>query len=174
VKAAPSYKLQATSVNPPSATMASMQPSQGTGDIGELMQAYAEDAVRSAGQHKIILDYSERSLDDVERLLGELREEMHSGFSSSSQTEEQRLDEMSRAWGAYLGEVVRRRFGGEWAIEKYPAGDFLIVTLNVNGAKLFPAMKIHKRLTEGADENLLSFYRSVRTRLEARPGRSLQ
>jgi hypothetical protein len=154
--------------------MASMQPSQETGDIGALMQGYAEDAVRSARQHKIILDYSERSLDDVERLLSELHEEMHSGFSSSSQTEEQRLDEMSRVWGGYLGEVVRRRFGGEWTIEKYPAGDYLIVTLNVNGAKLFPAMKVHKRLTDGADENLILFYRNVRTRLEARPDSRIQ
>jgi hypothetical protein len=154
--------------------MAFMQPSQDTGDIAQIMQAYAEDAVRTARRHKVILDYSEQSLDDVERLLGELHDEMHSGSSSSSQREEQRLDEISRVWGGYFGEVVRRRFGGEWTIEKYPAGDFLIVTLNVNGAKLFPAMKVHKRLTDGADEDLLSFYRNVRTRLEARPDSSIQ
>ena len=66
--------------------------------------------------------------------------------------------------------MVRRRFGGEWTIEKYPAGDFLIVNLNVNGAKLFLAMKIHRRLTDGAAENILLFYRSVRERLAVRPG----
>ena len=136
-----------------------------------MMQAYAEDAVRAARQHKVNLDYSERSLEEVERLLGELHDELHSELASSS---EQELDEMSRLWGGYFGEVVRRRFGGEWAIEKYPAGDFLIVTLNVNGAKLFPAMKIHKRLTGGADENLLLFYRNVRARLETRPGGNVQ
>ena len=81
---------------------------------------------------------------------------------------------MSRVWGGYLGEVVRRRFGGEWTIEKYPAGDFLIVTLNVNGARLFPAMKVYKRLTEGADENLLVFYKNVRARLEALPSGKVQ
>src|SRR5262245_42301533 len=110
--------------------MVSVQPSQHAGDIGEMMQAYAEDAVRAARQRNVNLDYSEQSVEEVERLLGELHEEMHSCSSSSSQTEEQRLDEISRVWGGYLGEVVRRRFGGEWTIEKYPTGDFLIVTLN--------------------------------------------
>jgi len=143
-----------------------MQPTHETGDIGQMMRAYAEDAVRAARQQNVNLDYSEQSLEHLERLLAEL--------SSSLQPTEQRLDEMSRTWGGYLGEVVRRRFGGEWTIEKYPAGDFLIVTLNVNGAKLFPSMKIHKRLTEGASENLLLFYRTVRTRLEARPGGGIQ
>ena len=87
---------------------------------------------------------------------------------------ENRVDELARVWGGYLGEVVRRRFGGEWTVEKYPAGDFLIVTLNVNGAKLFPAMKIHKRLTNGAADDLLAFYRNVRARLEVLPGGKVQ
>ena len=148
-----------------------------------MMQAYADDAVRAARQQNIHLDYSEQSLEAVEHLMGTLHDELQHSSSRSSvlQTENEagpkrgnQLDEIARTWGGYLGEVVRRRFGGEWTIEKYPAGDFLIVTLNVNGAKLFPAMKIHKRLTDGASENLLYFYRNVRTRLEAQPGGKLQ
>src|SRR5215471_9173438 len=138
--------------------MASMQSSQDAGDIAQIMQAYAEDAVRTARQHHVNLDYSEQSLEEVEGLLGQLHDELENGphatGSSNAQSTQEGLDEMSRMWGGYLGEVVRRRFGGEWTIEKYPAGDFLIVTLNVNGAKLFPAMKVHKRLTEGDSENL--------------------
>jgi hypothetical protein len=158
--------------------MASMQPSQDAGDIGTMMQSYAEDAVRMARQFHVELDYTEQSLEQVERLLGQLHDELQSGNAVESaaapQLDQQRVDEMSRVWGGYLGEVVRRRFGGEWTIEKYPAGDFLIVTLNVNGAKVFPAMKIHKRLTHGAAENLLSFYQNVRVRLEAKPGGKVQ
>ncbi len=143
-----------------------------------MMQAYAEDAVRMARQFHVELDYTEQSLERVERLLGQLHDELQNGNTADStaapQLDQQRVDEMSRIWGGYLGEVVRRRFGGEWTIEKYPAGDFLIVTLNVNGAKVFPAMKIHKRLTNGAAENLLSFYQNVRVRLEAQPGGKVQ
>jgi len=143
-----------------------------------MMQAYAEDAVRMARQFNVDLDYTEQSLEQVERLLGQLHDELQNGNMADSaaapQLDQQRMDEMSRIWGGYLGEVVRRRFGGEWTIEKYPAGDFLIVTLNVNGAKVFPAMKIHKRLTNGAADNLLAFYQNVRVRLEAKPGGKVQ
>jgi len=131
-----------------------------------------------ARQFNVELDYTEQSLEQVEQLLGQLHDELQNGNMIDSaappQLDQQNVDEMSRIWGGYLGEVVRRRFGGEWTIEKYPAGDFLIVTLNVNGAKVFPAMKIHKRLTNGAADDLLLFYRNVRDRLEAKPGGKVQ
>ena len=133
-----------------------------------MMQGLAEQAVRLAREFKINLDYSERSLEEVERLLARFHDELTSANPGS------KLEEMSKIWGGYLGEVVRRRFGGEWSIEKYPAGDFLIVTLNVNGARLFPSMKVHKRLTEGSSENIWSFYQSVRAKLEAKPGAKVQ
>ena len=132
-----------------------------------MMQDLAEQAVRLGREFKIILDYSEGSLEEVERLLGRFHDEI-SGSGAG------KLDEMSKIWGGYLGEVVRRRFGGEWSIEKYPAGDFLIVTLNVKGARLFPSMKVHKRLTEGSRENIWSFYQAVRPKLEAQPGAKVQ
>ena len=133
-----------------------------------MMQAFAEQAVHLGREFKINLDYSEGSLEQVERLLARFHDELTSANPGS------KLEEMAKIWGGYLGEVVRRRFGGEWSIEKYPAGDFLIVTLNVNGARLFPSMKVHKRLTEGSSENIWSFYQSVRAKLEAKPGAKVQ
>ena len=133
-----------------------------------MMQAFAEQAVHLGREFKINLDYSEGSLEQVERLLARFHDELTSANPGS------KLEEMAKIWGGYLGEVVRRRFGGEWSIEKYPAGDFLIVTLNVNGARLFPSMKVHKRLTEGSNENIWSFYQSVRAKLEAQPGAKVQ
>ena len=133
-----------------------------------MMQAFAEQAVRLGREFKINLDYSEGSLEEVERLLARFHDELTSANAGS------KLEEMAKIWGGYLGEVVRRRFGGEWSIEKYPAGDFLIVTLNVNGARLFPSMKVHKRLTEGSNENIWNFYQSVRAKLQAQPGAKVQ
>ena len=133
-----------------------------------MMQGFAEQAVRLGREFEIKLDYSERSLEEVERLLARFHDELTSANPGS------KLEEMSKIWGGYLGEVVRRRFGGEWSIDKYPAGDFLIVSLNVNGARLFPSMKVHKRLTEGSSENIWSFYQAVRAKLEAQPGAKVQ
>ena len=132
-----------------------------------MMQAFAEQAVRLGREFKVNLDYSERSLEEVERLLARFQDEISSSDAN-------KIDDMSKIWGGYLGEVVRRRFGGEWSIEKYPAGDFLIVTLNVNGARLFPSMKVHKRLTEVSSENIWSFYQAVRDKLEAQPKAKVQ
>ena len=133
-----------------------------------MMQAFAEQAVRLGREFKVNLDYSERSLEEVEGLLARFHDELTSGNAGG------KIDEMAKIWGGYLGEVVRRRFGGEWSIDKYPAGDFLIVSLNVNGARLFPSMKVHKRLTEGSSENIWSFYQAVRAKLEVQPGAKVQ
>ena len=132
-----------------------------------MMRGFAEQAVRLGREFKVHLDYSENSLQEVEHLLGRLHDDM-------SKSDANKIEEMAKIWGGYLGEVVRRRFGGEWSIDKYPAGDFLIVSFNVNGARLFPSMKVHKRLTEGSSENIWSFYQSVRAKLEAHPGEKVQ
>ena len=129
-----------------------------------MMQQFAEEAVRLGRELKVNLDYSEQSLQEVERLLARFETDADAA----------KIDELSKIWGGYLGEVVRRRFGGEWSIEKYPAGDFLIVTMNVNGARLFPSMKVHKRLTEGETDNIWKFYQSVRAKLEAQAGARVQ
>jgi len=132
-----------------------------------MMRDFAEQAVRLGREFKVDLDYSENSLQEVEHLLGRLHDDM-------SKSDANKIEEMAKIWGGYLGEVVRRRFGGEWSVEKYPAGDFLIVSLNVNGARLFPSMKVHKRLTEGSNENIWSFYQTVRAKLEVQPGAKAQ
>ena len=132
-----------------------------------MMRGFAEQAVRLGREFKVHLDYSENSLQEVEHLLGRLHDDM-------SKSDANKIEEMAKIWGGYFGEVVRRHFGGEWSIEKYPAGDFLIVTLNVNGARLFPSMKVHKRLTQGSGEDIWSFYQAVRAKLQAQPGAKVQ
>jgi hypothetical protein len=84
------------------------------------------------------------------------------------------MTEICKMWGSYLGEVVRRRFGGEWAIETYPGKQFATLTLSVGGNKLFPTMKVHRRLTQGQDDNVWSFYKMVKARLESVPGGRIQ
>jgi hypothetical protein len=101
------------------------------------------------------LDFSEASVEQLEQLVG----------AASPQN----LDEASKIWGAYFGEVVRRRWGGEWSIESYPGGQFATLTLTVQGSKLFPSLKIYRRLTSGASENLATFYQAVKERLGKAP-----
>ena len=147
-------------------------------EIAQMMQGYAEQAIALAREFKVELDYSEASVEKVEGLLEQLESELKRWQTGKSSPEPPlavpQLDEMARIWGGYLGEVVRRRFGGEWTIESYPGGDFLIIALNVGGSRLFPAMKVHKRLTEGATDNLWSFYQMMREKLLVKPGARIQ
>ena len=131
------------------------------GSIGEMMEARAEEAVATARAYRVPLDYSEASLEKLEEILAGLYREMPSSRPSSQQ-----VAEACKIWGGYLGEVVRRRWGGEWTLETYPGAGFATPTLNVVAGKMFPTMKIHRRLTEGPKENVWNFYCMMRRKLE--------
>ncbi len=137
--------------------------------ITAMAGAYAEKAVALAHEFKARFDYSENSLMELESILAQLAADMPAGLPSTED-----LAEICKMWGSYFGEVVRRRYGGDWSIETYPGKQFATLTLNVAGNKLFPSMKIHRRLTEGENDNVWSFYKMIKTKLEAAPGSKIQ
>jgi hypothetical protein len=132
--------------------------------VAEMAQAYAEKAVEIAATLDCVLDYSEESLMRVEAILE----------NPALEKSEPDISETCKIWGSYLGEVVRRRFGGSWSIETYPGKQFATLALKVNGSRLFPSMKLHRRITQGPDENIWSFYKMVRSRLESAAGGRVQ
>jgi hypothetical protein len=127
--------------------------------------AYAEQAVQKAREFNTQLDYSENSLIEVEVILAEL---------ACQVWEDDAVGETCKMWGSYLGEVVRRRFGGQWSVETYPGKQFATLTLSIGGNKLFPTMKVHRRLTQGEDDNVWSFYKMIKARLESAGGNKIQ
>ncbi len=70
-----------------------------------------------------------------------------------------------RLWGSYLGEVLRRRYAGSWEMTPYPGGMAAVPAVDVRGSRLFPLMKVYRRLTMGEEEDLRSFYAMVTERL---------
>jgi hypothetical protein len=157
------------------------------GSIAEMMRDYADAAVELARDFGVTLDFSENSLQQLEGILAQLYQERRAMAAapapqqnptdsrgeapSDSGAVEEQMVMMCKLWGGYLGEVVRRRWGGEWTMETYPGAGFATLTLNVRGAKLFPSMKIYRRLTEGVGDDVWSFYQRVRGKLEAFPER---
>ena len=138
-----------------------------------MMQAYAEQAVAAARALDIRLDYSEDSLQQVETILARLEEPLPGGApgaAASAVPSGAETEDLCKVWGGYLGEVVRRRWGGEWVLENYPGGNVLTVALSVPGGMVFPSMKIYRRLSQGAAENVWSFYCMMRDRFRAQPG----
>ncbi len=137
--------------------------------VSAMAGAYAEQAVVIAREFKATLDYSESSLMELETIVAQLAQDLPPNGAPSDE-----LTEMCKLWGSYFGEVVRRRFGGDWSIETYPGKQFATLTLNVAGTKLFPSMKVHRRLTAGESDNLWSFYKMIKARLEVMPGGKIQ
>lgn len=137
--------------------------------VAAMAGAYAQKAVEAARSFNAHLDFSENSLMELETILNQL-----SGQAAAAQPLPDELAEICKTWGSYFGEVVRRRFGGDWSIETYPGKSFATLTLSINGNKIFPSVKIHRRLTEGEQENIWSFYKMVKAKLEAAPGARVQ
>ena len=133
--------------------------------IDAMIRAYAEEAVLIARQqHRASFDYSPASVQALERLVD--------GQAAVD------LDFQSRLWGSYFGEVLRRRWNGLWLLASYPGSreltgraDAVIPTLDVAGSRLWPTMKVYRRLTLGETENLSTFYNLVEKRLAATASR---
>ena len=139
---------------------------------------FAAAAVNMARELEITLDYSEASLERLETLLDGLFRDIHHpavrDLEQPPAPSGEQMDDLCRLWGSYFGEVVRRRWGGEWALEQYPGKPFATLVLNIAGTKLFPSLKIFRRLTEGDGDNVWSFYEQVRAKLAAAPGARVQ
>jgi hypothetical protein len=122
--------------------------------LADMISAYAEEAVRVAwNDHRRRLDLTESSIDVLEQIL------------EGQSTED--LEFQTRLWGSYFGEVIRRRFTGEWELGPHPSGGVAAVpTLVSRGARLYPLMKVYRRLTLGEGESLPAFYKMVTNRLE--------
>lgn len=127
--------------------------------LGGMMDAYSEEAVHVAwNDHRQRLDRSESSVEVLEQILdGQAPED---------------LEFQTRLWGSYFGEVIRLRFGGEWELTQYPGAVAAVPTLAVRGARLYPLMKVYRRLTLGPQENLATFYKMVSGRLGGNDGQS--
>ncbi len=136
--------------------------------VSAMATSYAEQAVVIAREFNTTLDYSENSLMELEAIVAQLALDLPNGAPAEE------LTEMCKMWGSYFGEVVRRRFGGDWSIDTYPGKQFATLTLTIAGNKLFPSMKVHRRLTHGDADNLWNFYKMVKTRVVAVPGGDVQ
>jgi hypothetical protein len=125
--------------------------------LADMMVEYANEAVRTAWRdHRLSFDFSDASIDSLEQILD--------GQAAVD------LDFQTKMWGAYFGEVIRHRFGGEWELTLPPAGGNAVVpTVVVNGSRLYPLMKVYRRLTLGSAEALPAFYQMIRERLPQAP-----
>ena len=124
-------------------------------DLGAMMEGYAQAAAELARREfKQNLDFSADSIEALDEILVLIGE-----------SPERELDFEVRLWGSYLGEVLRQRYAGSWEMTQYPGGVAAVPAVEVRGSRLFPLMKVYRRLTTGEEEDLRAFYAMVTERL---------
>jgi hypothetical protein len=120
-----------------------------------MMQGYAQAAAQVASdKFRRKLDFSSESIEGLDEILVLVGE-----------SPELDIDFEVRLWGSYLGEVLRRRYVGGWEMTKYPGGEMALPAVEVRGSRLFPLMKVYRRLTEGEEDDLATFFTMVVDRL---------
>ncbi len=120
-----------------------------------MMEGYAKAAAAIArDDYKLELDFTTESVDALDEILVLVGESL-----------ERDVDFEVRLWGSYLGELLRRRYAGFWEMTQYPGGTVAVPAVDVRGSRLFPLMKVYRRLTAGEEEDLHSFYAMVIERL---------
>ena len=129
--------------------------SQSFPDLGSMMEGYARAAAEQARDaFNQTLDFSSNSIDGLDEILVMV-----------SESPELDLEFEVRLWGAYLGEVLRQRYAGAWEMTQYPGGSAAVPAIDIRGSRLFPLVKVYRRLTMGEEEDLRTFFTMVTARL---------
>jgi hypothetical protein len=99
----------------------------------------------------IDMDYSEESIDELDRLAAQLWPE--------PMEEEEALDAIVANWGAYLGQSLLENLGGQWTFRKDL--EHASVHFPRTGMEAYPFHKVRKRLVLGGAESLMDFYEAI-------------
>jgi hypothetical protein len=126
--------------------------------VADMMAAYAEDAVDHAQSAVgIALDYSPESIRNVEAVLEKLHAALPKGFLGrlfGKGPSADDLDRVSKMYGGYVGEVIRRAGGGEWVFDTEIMPGQKVICLTKGDTKIWPPAKVYKRLTNGPEDSV--------------------
>jgi hypothetical protein len=113
--------------------------------------AQSQNAVKTGKlKYSESLDFSSESLEGVERIMSKMQK-----------LSEEQLTEQSKLWGIYVGEVIRRSYGGQWSlIDGVP-------DLTLGGKPASPLAKVRKRIVDGPMENLKYYFQSIMKQLSS-------
>ena len=99
-----------------------------------------------AENNNVNLGYDEESVEWLDGYVERNRENF----------DEATIDKLTSVLGSFLGECICRNFGGEWQQTE----NGLAVTF-ADGNAAYPLNKIGKHFRNGADDSILSFYRTI-------------
>ena len=127
--------------------------------IEDMMKAYSKDAIDLGKQLGKKLDYSEESIKHVEGILELYHSSLPRGFFQKLIKlipSEDKIIQMAKTWGGYIGEVIRRNIGGQWSLESET------IVLVIGKTVIFPPAKVYKRIKNGTEENVWHYYLMIK------------
>jgi hypothetical protein len=132
------------------------------------LAAEIERFVSAARQHaqrvySTELDFSERSIADIDLILGRLSEMIPRGRFGQlfkRQPAPEQIAGMALMYGIYLGEVLRRKLGGEWRMETLDGSKAVALRLP-SGTTVYPASQTYRRLTDPEENGLEKFFQKI-------------
>jgi hypothetical protein len=113
----------------------------------EFIQWLSSEAIKDAEQNNVKLDYSPESVRDVEKILGKLHQQYVQSPSSVA------VMGISAAYGAYIGEVIRKTEEGvRW--ERDDQMGEKIYPLIWGTGHSYPMGWCQRRITDGEEDNV--------------------
>ena len=143
-------------------------------DLQQEMAAAAESAVQHARKYWTTeLDYSPGSIEDVELILARMYESIPRRFIDrffKKKPSDEQMAQIAISYGAYVGEVLRKEFGGTWTKQNIMDQQDVLALNFGKGNTVFPPGKVWKRLQNGEEDNVYAFYQLARKRQNEQSG----
>ena len=128
--------------------------------LADEMKAHALEAQRFSRKHLVLeLDFSEASIQALETHADSIGYALRGGCTPEN------IDMLTRIWGAYLGESLRKATGAEWILET--AGQVRRIGLKGPTQVIHPHEQVHKRLTGTKEPTLLAFFQQACQQLKS-------
>jgi len=117
----------------------------------------SHEAVKFAKQsYDVVLDWSDSSVSDLERLLETFyRQKLDAG------ADEKKVAQVGAVFGSYVGEVFRRNHGGQWGFITRDEERFPGMRANRSGQLFWPWGRVQHRLSNGPADNVADYYRLI-------------
>ncbi|WHX38461.1 hypothetical protein QNH36_12130 [Mesobacillus sp. AQ2] len=103
-------------------------------------------------------NYKEDNIEDLEEIL-----DYYSNDLKSEMPTENQIYSMALIWGAYLGQMIKEHVNPalNWVNEDV-FDDGEIIHLKSGENRIFPIDKVYKRLINGKEDNIISFYKVIK------------
>ena len=116
------------------------------------MKKLAEEAVDLSKEYNLALDYTINSIEKAEIILGKIHEDF------IRQKPKEGVDGLAMAFGAYIGETIKRNSSGAYWEQDHPVGGPNSFPLHWEGGESFTPAWCFRRITIGPEDNVWHKY----------------